>query len=153
MSSQEGSHPVTRPAEADNEAAAYGALISRNVTAGKQRTSMRMEPVMWDALDEICWRERMSAGQIIKLIDDAMQIAALEALFFRRAAPGFETNAARVLHARAACEAVREYLVKNGVFYPVGRLRIWDCGLRIWIFGIWNHGMSNVGCRIYIIDC
>jgi predicted DNA-binding ribbon-helix-helix protein len=69
MSSQEGSHPVTRPAEADKEAAAYGALISRNVTAGKQRTSMRMEPVMWDALDEICWRERMSAGQIIKLID------------------------------------------------------------------------------------
>ena len=32
-------------------------LRNRNVTIGGRRTSMKLEPGMWDALDEICLRE------------------------------------------------------------------------------------------------
>ena len=32
-------------------------LVSRNITLQDRRTSMRLEPAMWDALDEICRRE------------------------------------------------------------------------------------------------
>lgn len=32
-------------------------LRNRNVTIGGRRTSMKLEPGMWDALDEICCRE------------------------------------------------------------------------------------------------
>ena len=31
-------------------------LVNRNVVAGRGRTSMRMEPELWDALLEICQR-------------------------------------------------------------------------------------------------
>jgi len=38
-------------------------LINRNVVAERGRTSMRLEPELWDALAEICRRERQdSAG-------------------------------------------------------------------------------------------
>lgn len=39
-------------------------LISRNVTVRGRRTSMRLEASMWDALNEICRRERVSAAEI-----------------------------------------------------------------------------------------
>lgn len=32
-------------------------LRNRNVTIDGRRTSMKLEPGMWEALDEICWRE------------------------------------------------------------------------------------------------
>ncbi|HSR71382.1 MAG TPA: ribbon-helix-helix domain-containing protein, partial [Kiloniellales bacterium] len=32
-------------------------LVNRNVFVGKRRTSLRLEPAMWDALAEICRRE------------------------------------------------------------------------------------------------
>jgi predicted DNA-binding ribbon-helix-helix protein len=39
-------------------------LISRNVTVLGHRTSMRLEASMWDALNEICRREHVSAAAI-----------------------------------------------------------------------------------------
>lgn len=39
-------------------------LICRNVFVNGRRTSLRMEPMMWDALDEICDRE----GQTLDLL-------------------------------------------------------------------------------------
>ncbi len=30
------------------------ALVSRNITVSGRRTSMRLEPAMWDALEDIC---------------------------------------------------------------------------------------------------
>ena len=72
-----------------------------------------------------------------------MQVAALVALLLGRAAPGLETDAARVVYARAAGEAIGEDLVENGVFEPVGRVGSLE-------FGMWNHGISDIGCFGYV---
>jgi predicted DNA-binding ribbon-helix-helix protein len=39
-------------------------LRTRNVTVDGHRTSVRLEPALWDAFDEICRRERKSARTI-----------------------------------------------------------------------------------------
>ncbi len=39
-------------------------LRNRNVTIGGRRTSMKLEPGMWDALDEICCRESTAIHDI-----------------------------------------------------------------------------------------
>ena len=60
--------------------------------------------------------------QIIQVIDHAVQVSTLKTLLGRRAAPGFEANAARVWCARAASKTVGKDLVKDGMFYPGGCL-------------------------------
>jgi len=45
-------------------------LISRNVTIGGHRTSCRLEPFMWDALYDICRRERVSIHALCSRIND-----------------------------------------------------------------------------------
>ena len=44
-------------------------LVNRNVVAGRGRTSMRLEPELWEALSEICGREKTSLADIIKHIE------------------------------------------------------------------------------------
>jgi predicted DNA-binding ribbon-helix-helix protein len=44
-------------------------LINRNVVAERGRTSMRLEPELWDALSEICQRECWDMGQLIREIE------------------------------------------------------------------------------------
>ncbi|WP_322096116.1 ribbon-helix-helix domain-containing protein [Pelagibius litoralis] len=44
-------------------------LISRNVTLSDRRTSIRLEPEMWEALNEICDRETRSVHEICAQID------------------------------------------------------------------------------------
>lgn len=44
-------------------------LVSRNITLQDRRTSVRLEPAMWDALDEICRREGTSIHDLCTLID------------------------------------------------------------------------------------
>jgi predicted DNA-binding ribbon-helix-helix protein len=44
-------------------------LESRNVTVGNRRTSMRLEPQMWDALEEIAQLEAMTINSICARID------------------------------------------------------------------------------------
>jgi predicted DNA-binding ribbon-helix-helix protein len=39
-------------------------LRTRNVTVDGHRTSVRLEPALWDAFDEICRRERKSARTV-----------------------------------------------------------------------------------------
>ena len=41
-----------------------GTLVSRNIVVAGHRTSVRLEPEMWDGLREICRRERLSLHQI-----------------------------------------------------------------------------------------
>jgi predicted DNA-binding ribbon-helix-helix protein len=43
-------------------------LISRNITLNGHRTSMRLEPAMWNALIEICRREKLSIHQICSMV-------------------------------------------------------------------------------------
>lgn len=71
-------------------------LVNRNVTALRGRTSMRLEPELWDALEEICNRESLSLAEVIKQIE-------------RLGHPGGRTSAVRVhvlsYFRRAATEA------------------------------------------------
>lgn len=39
-------------------------LINRNVYAERGRTSIRLEPEFWDAINEICRREQLSAREL-----------------------------------------------------------------------------------------
>lgn len=44
-------------------------LVSRNVTCSGRRTSVRLEPEIWDALHEICYRERLTAHELCTAVD------------------------------------------------------------------------------------
>jgi predicted DNA-binding ribbon-helix-helix protein len=44
-------------------------LINRNVVAGRGRTSMRLEPELWDALAEICRREGQDINGLVRQIE------------------------------------------------------------------------------------
>ena len=46
-------------------------LINRNVKALHGRTSMRLEPELWAALEEICCRENTAVGEVVKRVDSA----------------------------------------------------------------------------------
>lgn len=47
-------------------------LVNRNITSLAGRTSMRLEPELWDALDEVCRRERCQRSDIIAIAEAAM---------------------------------------------------------------------------------
>jgi predicted DNA-binding ribbon-helix-helix protein len=44
-------------------------LVNKNIFIGKKRTSMRLEPEMWDALAEISEREGLSLHDLCMLVD------------------------------------------------------------------------------------
>lgn len=50
-------------------AANRSSLVIRNVVVGGRRTSVRLEPVMWEALHDIAGRDGRSIHQIVTDID------------------------------------------------------------------------------------
>ena len=46
-------------------------LINRNVVAERGRTSMRLEPELWDALLEICERESQDMSTLVRQVEQA----------------------------------------------------------------------------------
>lgn len=44
-------------------------LINRNVIAERGRTSMRLEPELWNGLHEICQREHIGIGELVRRIE------------------------------------------------------------------------------------
>jgi predicted DNA-binding ribbon-helix-helix protein len=44
-------------------------LINRNIVAATGRSSMRLEPEIWEALSEICRRENVAMGDLVRKID------------------------------------------------------------------------------------
>ncbi len=48
-------------------------LVNRNVISARGRTSMRLEPELWDALLEICEREGHDVGSIVRQAEDSCQ--------------------------------------------------------------------------------
>lgn len=44
-------------------------LVNRNVVGENGRTSMRLEPELWDALRDICRRERTDIGTMVRRIE------------------------------------------------------------------------------------
>lgn len=58
-----------RRTEAPKRMRSRSSLINRNVVSGRGRTSMRLEAEVWDALGEICVRERVREGELVRRID------------------------------------------------------------------------------------
>ena len=48
-------------------------LVNRNITAAAGRTSMRLEPEVWDALREICLRESLDLREVIRAVEDGAE--------------------------------------------------------------------------------
>jgi predicted DNA-binding ribbon-helix-helix protein len=44
-------------------------LVNRNVVAERGRTSMRLEPELWDALTEICERESQDMSILVRQVE------------------------------------------------------------------------------------
>ena len=44
-------------------------LVNRNVVAERGRTSMRLEPELWDALQEICERESQDMSTLVRQVE------------------------------------------------------------------------------------
>lgn len=59
---------VIRDDEQEGEERPRSSLISRNVTVEGRRTSMRLEPAMWDALYEIARREKLNLHQLCSIV-------------------------------------------------------------------------------------
>ena len=49
-------------------------LINRNIIAESGRSSMRLEPEIWDALFEICKRQNMAMATLVKKVDGGREI-------------------------------------------------------------------------------
>ncbi|MCS6855739.1 MAG: ribbon-helix-helix domain-containing protein [Elioraea sp.] len=68
-------------------------LVNRNIVAERGRTSMRLEPELWDALAEICRREGTTPSELCRRLErigfaggrtSAMRVFILQ--YFRAAA-------------------------------------------------------------------
>jgi predicted DNA-binding ribbon-helix-helix protein len=70
-------------------------LVNRNVTALRGRTSMRLEPELWVALEEICQREQTPIGEVVKRVEQL-------------GIPGGRTSAVRVYVLRYFRDAATE---------------------------------------------
>ncbi|KAF0114457.1 MAG: hypothetical protein FD149_1839 [Rhodospirillaceae bacterium] len=44
-------------------------LVNRNVVVDGRRTSMRLEPEMWEALEEVCRREDITVSEFCSIVD------------------------------------------------------------------------------------
>ena len=44
-------------------------LVNRNVVTASGRTSIRLEPELWEALEEICRRERISLAEAVRDVE------------------------------------------------------------------------------------
>ena len=84
-------------------------LVSRNVGRADRRTSMRLEPELWDAVQELCSRERMTFGDLVRAIDEAARL-------------GSRTSAVRVRvlqYFRAAATEEGHRAAGHGNFRPM----------------------------------
>ena len=70
-------------------------LVSRNITVNGRRTSMRLEEVCWEAIDEICIHESVNLNVLCTAIDqrsrNSSRTAAVRAFivtYFRDLAEG-----------------------------------------------------------------
>lgn len=97
---------------------AESTLVSRNVVVGARRTSLRLEPPMWQCLEEVARRERVSLNRLCTEIDQRRRESSLTAAirvfilgYFRAAAT--EPGHRRAGHGRAA-EARRRVAVIDG---------------------------------------
>ncbi len=80
-------------------------LVNRNITADRGRTSMRLEPELWSALHEVCSREQLTLGELVRQVE-------------RHGHPGGRTSAVRVHiveYFRAAATTAGHEAAEHGV--------------------------------------
>jgi len=56
---------------------AASTLVNRNVTVAGHRTSIRLEPAMWQALHELCARENVSLHDAVSTIAEGREASSL----------------------------------------------------------------------------
>jgi predicted DNA-binding ribbon-helix-helix protein len=49
-------------------------LVNRNIVAATGRSSMRLEPEIWDALFEICRRENIAMADLVRKVDGGREV-------------------------------------------------------------------------------
>ncbi len=76
-------------------------LVNRNVIIGERRTSLRLEPALWDALDEACRREGMTRHELCTRIDRRGRASILTAAVRVFIVSYFKTAATEYGHADA----------------------------------------------------
>jgi predicted DNA-binding ribbon-helix-helix protein len=54
-------------------------LVIHNIVVGDHRTSIRLEPVMWDALQDIAQRLRLTVHDLVTIIDRERTASSLTA--------------------------------------------------------------------------
>ncbi|MDV7341387.1 ribbon-helix-helix domain-containing protein [Terasakiella sp. A23] len=97
-------------------------LISRNIVISGQRTSFRLEPEMWSALEKICIQEELDIHTLCTWISD------------------FKPRANRTSAIRAFIVTYLTALVDN-IAYHIGHDENCYCGQ--------NEGMSQKLCYIF----
>ena len=61
--------PVSAQAGPAERAKSTSTLVNRNVTVAGRRTSIRLEPAMWEALQQICQREGKAMHDLVTEVD------------------------------------------------------------------------------------
>ena len=89
------------PPRADRPARAPSTLVSRNVTVGGHRTSVRLEPAMWDALLEICRREQANLSDVVTYLGRGRSESSLTSAIRIYALAYFKAAATEDGHGRA----------------------------------------------------
>ncbi|WP_035705264.1 ribbon-helix-helix domain-containing protein [Niveispirillum irakense] len=67
------------PSNPDDTAPESMRAVCRNVVVGGRRTSVRMEPLLWESLADICRREGHNINDIVTMIDGRRGDSALTA--------------------------------------------------------------------------
>ena len=66
---RDATHPNPSQSVPEGAPKAVSTLVNRNVTVGGHRTSIRLEPAMWEALRQICRREEKTLNDLVTEID------------------------------------------------------------------------------------
>lgn len=75
-------------------------LVQRNIAVGSRRTTVRLEPAIWDALCEICKREDASVNALCSRIAERRSASSLTAAIRVFAISYFRAAATEDGHAR-----------------------------------------------------
>jgi predicted DNA-binding ribbon-helix-helix protein len=104
-------------------------LVSRNITVRGKRTSVRLEPEMWNALRDISARERCSIHELCSLIAARKNAASsltasirvFIVLYFRAAAT--EEGHRKAGHGHFENMAARARICMQSIRSPAGRMK------------------------------
>lgn len=93
-------------------------LVNRNVIVGKRRTSLRLEPEMWDALIAIAHRERKTVHQLCTMIEAEKNSSSLTAAVRVFVVSYFRRASTEDGHSRAGHGRIQEHSLSLGTQTP-----------------------------------